>query len=323
MNLVNTELEPIDRLSPCQIFVTSFNGEHNLLMQTATPEESGEWRASLKEHIRFANSSTVESVSRLSRKVTTTSEVGDLSPVATGRKTVLTSTPDKSEGGSDEKASAEKDAAPEQSPEEAASSLFDTVVYFFTDNAKRSEYIAQIQPRAQSIISAVMNNSQEGELGSRGEQLLGTAAALFAIIFIGFIPHLVMLLNLLMRLFSTVLIASGLAMFWNAVWELGDKASPFVCPPPKLASFAKTGVYGIVRHPMYGGIILLCFGWAMLQQHTYKVFFTIALSIVLVSPAWSVWNCMDRMFNSHIVFICCRTSAQRLKRRPWRRHFQK
>ncbi|RYH11897.1 hypothetical protein EON65_38580 [archaeon] len=284
MNLVNTELEPIDRLSPCQIFVTSFNGEHNLLMQTAIPEESNEWRASLKEHIRFANSSTVESVSRLSRRVTTTSEVGgDSSSVSGARKPVTISTPDKAEGGSDEKTTNEKDTVPEQSPEEAASSLFDTVVYFFTDSSKRSEYISQIQPRVQSIIAALLSNSQEGEVGSRGEQLLGTAAALIAIIFIGFIPRLVIILNLLMRISSTVLIASGLAMFWNAVWELGDKASPFVCPPLKLNAFVKTGVYGIVRHPMYGGIILLCFGWAMLQQHTYKVFFTIALSIVLVS----------------------------------------
>jgi hypothetical protein len=72
MSLVSSEVVAENcRINPLQIFVASFNGENNMLVQTTSPEEALEWRASLIEHIKFANSSTEERVSQLfCRKLT-------------------------------------------------------------------------------------------------------------------------------------------------------------------------------------------------------------------------------------------------------------
>jgi protein-S-isoprenylcysteine O-methyltransferase Ste14 len=114
--------------------------------------------------------------------------------------------------------------------------------------------------------------------------LLGAALVLVAIILIGVVPSLAFLLNVAVRLFSTFLVTVGLAMVLNAAWELKDKFSIFLHPASATTEVVTSGVYGVVRHPMYGGLILLCGGQAMLQLpfHAYKAFFALVLLAVLV-----------------------------------------
>jgi len=58
------------------------------------------------------------------------------------------------------------------------------------------------------------------------------------------------------------LMALGLALSIAAAFNLGGNLTPL--PHPKDdASFVFSGPYRVVRHPMYGGVILLALGWAV------------------------------------------------------------
>ena len=57
------------------------------------------------------------------------------------------------------------------------------------------------------------------------------------------------------------LMALGLALSIAAALHLGSNLTPL--PHPKDdASFVASGPYRVVRHPMYGSVILLALGWA-------------------------------------------------------------
>ena len=60
---------------------------------------------------------------------------------------------------------------------------------------------------------------------------------------------------------GVVLIGLGVALSLAAALHLGANLTPL--PQPKDdASFVASGPYRLVRHPMYGGVILLALGWA-------------------------------------------------------------
>jgi protein-S-isoprenylcysteine O-methyltransferase Ste14 len=70
MSLVNTELvEENSRHNNKQIFIVSYNGENNMLMETEGPAETAEWIKAFKEHIAHANNQTAENVYRESRRL--------------------------------------------------------------------------------------------------------------------------------------------------------------------------------------------------------------------------------------------------------------
>jgi hypothetical protein len=45
-----------------QIFVVSFNGENNILMETEDPKDAKEWAEAIKKHIDFYNKVTTSRV---------------------------------------------------------------------------------------------------------------------------------------------------------------------------------------------------------------------------------------------------------------------
>ena len=60
---------------------------------------------------------------------------------------------------------------------------------------------------------------------------------------------------------GALLLALGAALSIAAAVHLGSNLTPL--PHPKDdASFVASGPYRVVRHPMYGGVILLALGWA-------------------------------------------------------------
>lgn len=281
MSLVNTEVKPEDKQSACQIFLMSFNGENSMLMEAATPEEAREWRAAFQQHIKFANMATEDNVSRHSRRVSAPIPGDGVPAQATSNTSGSTSTNSPRERSSTSASAADQGPAEaELSPDEAMMKLVDTFLGFFMDSSHRTKVMQSLLPTAQTILSSALESINAGEWGQRGERLLGISAALAAVVLIGFIPKLVLIINLLIRIIGSFLIAVGLAMILNACWELNDKFSVFLSPL-KNTKVVTSGVYGVVRHPMYGGIILLCFGVTMAQQQVYKCFVTIALSIVL------------------------------------------
>jgi len=61
-----------------------------------------------------------------------------------------------------------------------------------------------------------------------------------------------------------VLIAGGFVLAFRGAVDLGGALTPL--PRPRAdAELVETGAYALVRHPIYGGLILAAFGWALVQ----------------------------------------------------------
>ena len=73
-----------------------------------------------------------------------------------------------------------------------------------------------------------------------------------------------------------VLITGGIVLAFRGVIDLGGALTPLPRPRDG-AELVETGAYAYVRHPMYTGLILAGFGWAILQASIVAV----ALALVL------------------------------------------
>lgn len=77
-----------------------------------------------------------------------------------------------------------------------------------------------------------------------------------------------------------LLLVTGLALLVWGTLSLGSSLTPL--PHPKEgARLRETGPYRFVRHPMYGGVLLLAFGWA-LRVHGWLTLGYVVLAIFLL-----------------------------------------
>lgn len=68
--------------------------------------------------------------------------------------------------------------------------------------------------------------------------------------------------RVLAALVGIALIAAGGLLAIRGTLDLGGNLTPF--PKPRLgAGLVDTGAYGLVRHPIYGGLILGAWGWGL------------------------------------------------------------
>lgn len=75
-----------------------------------------------------------------------------------------------------------------------------------------------------------------------------------------------------------VLITGGIVLAFRGAVDLGGALTPL--PRPRGgAELVETGAYAFVRHPIYGGLILAAFGWAIVQASIVAV----ALAVVLAA----------------------------------------
>jgi protein-S-isoprenylcysteine O-methyltransferase Ste14 len=100
------------------------------------------------------------------------------------------------------------------------------------------------------------------ELGARGE---GWAASQAALLLAVALSALVGLdwpdgLEVPARVLGAALLAAGIALVLAGSIQLGSALTPLPAPRPG-ASLRASGVYGLVRHPIYGGVILVALGW--------------------------------------------------------------
>ena len=104
------------------------------------------------------------------------------------------------------------------------------------------------------------------ELGPRGEGWVAVQLVLIgATVGCGFVgiywPHSV---EGFLVVFGLVVIVAGAAVFVLGVLSLGSSLTPF--PRPRTgAVFREGGPFKHVRHPIYGGVILLMLGWSIAE----------------------------------------------------------
>ena len=104
-------------------------------------------------------------------------------------------------------------------------------------------------------------------LGPRGEgwvviQLILFAAILAAGLFGARWPHQARIPRLTA---ATLLGAAGAALTGTGIRALGESMTPMPRPHGR-AVLKQHGVYARVRHPIYGGVILMAFGWSLLSS---------------------------------------------------------
>jgi hypothetical protein len=69
LNLLNTEvIEENKKYNEKQIFIVSFNGEYNLLMEADSADDADDWIIDIRDHIKYANSEAVQDSSAESEK---------------------------------------------------------------------------------------------------------------------------------------------------------------------------------------------------------------------------------------------------------------
>jgi protein-S-isoprenylcysteine O-methyltransferase Ste14 len=112
-------------------------------------------------------------------------------------------------------------------------------------------------------------------MGKRGEGWVVLQLLLFALIFVS--PRFeAVQLPLWLRLIGAVVILGGGLLGTLGIIGLGKNLTPF--PRPKEGGhLVTTGVYGLVRHPIYTGIIFGSLGWALLTNTLLGVGFVVVL----------------------------------------------
>jgi protein-S-isoprenylcysteine O-methyltransferase Ste14 len=79
---------------------------------------------------------------------------------------------------------------------------------------------------------------------------------------------------------GATLLALGLLFLAAAGIQLGSSLTPF--PAPRGGEeLTTTGAYGLARHPMYGGGILIALGWTIIFATVVGLAFTVVLTLFL------------------------------------------
>jgi protein-S-isoprenylcysteine O-methyltransferase Ste14 len=105
------------------------------------------------------------------------------------------------------------------------------------------------------------------QLGPRGEGWAVAQLALAALILLAGIegPRWATTASTLRSIAGAVIGIAGLAVFIAGVAGLGSSLTPFPKPGAK-ATLRTSGVYRLVRHPIYGGSLLVALGWSLVSS---------------------------------------------------------
>ncbi|MCX6372767.1 MAG: isoprenylcysteine carboxylmethyltransferase family protein [Actinobacteria bacterium] len=71
----------------------------------------------------------------------------------------------------------------------------------------------------------------------------------------------------------------GLYLFGDGVARLGRQITPFPKPVEE-GSVKNTGAYGLVRHPMYGGVLLMTLAWSLASAPLALMPWTVAVGFL-------------------------------------------
>lgn len=121
------------------------------------------------------------------------------------------------------------------------------------------------------------------ELGSRGEGWVALQVALIAaLVRAGFAGERQR--SPLGRGLGVALLPAGAWLVWAGFRELGPSLTPLPRPRED-AELAEVGIYGRVRHPIYGGLVLGACGFSLVRERPGALRATAALALLLVLKA--------------------------------------
>lgn len=149
-----------------------------------------------------------------------------------------------------------------------------------TEKEPRDKFLAALSANVKTTLASLLKNVQEGEMGKRGEEWFIGLFVLSFLILVGVHPLLFRLISFFIWLSAFLYILLGFFLIANALWELKANISPFIAPI-KDNTLTTGGVYRLCRHPMYGGLILLCIGKSIRSGSMEKFLLSVVLAFIL------------------------------------------
>lgn len=121
-----------------------------------------------------------------------------------------------------------------------------------------------------------MTSGRLPELGRRGEGWVAFQLALLAALVLAPTAGLPPDLSAPAAGLGLVLVALGGLLAVRGVLDLGANLTPFPRPKEE-ARLVENGVYRLVRHPIYGGLVVAAAGWALLRASPIGLLLAIGL----------------------------------------------
>jgi protein-S-isoprenylcysteine O-methyltransferase Ste14 len=161
--------------------------------------------------------------------------------------------------------------------------LIDMTFDFLMNGEHRNAILFKIPSVVQSVVMNAAENFMDGDMGKRGEKAVLTTTVLMFFILFGVGNRWVyFIIQFFIKVVAFLMILVGTGIFLNAIWEMKEHFSLLLTPSHN-NKVVTSGMYKIIRHPMYCGIVMLAFGWSISQQQIFKVVLSMALFVVLVS----------------------------------------
>lgn len=151
----------------------------------------------------------------------------------------------------------------------------------FTDSGARRGFFTNFSGNLRLLGTGTLKNMKAGQSGKRGEKEIAVALFLAAFVLLGFIPVLRYLVAWVVKLAAVLALLVGQFLSLNALWELRGNFNVFVVPG-RDNQLTTEGVYSLVRHPFYGGIVIVCLSVSVLQGSMEKLALSFALLYLLV-----------------------------------------
>lgn len=125
--------------------------------------------------------------------------------------------------------------------------------------------------------------------GARGEWYVAGQFALIGLVLFGprrfsFVDLAVMPSPRGRLIFGGVLVAAGLLLAVAAALRLGKNLTPLPYPR-RSGMLVQSGAYRLVRHPIYGGLVLAAFGWALVVGSWLTLAYAALLLLLLDAKA--------------------------------------
>ena len=80
---------------------------------------------------------------------------------------------------------------------------------------------------------------------------------------------------------GALLLLAGLILAVAGTYNLGKNLTPLPFPKDN-AEFIASGAYRLVRHPIYGGIAIMAFGWSLWLHNWLKLIYAVLLFVFFI-----------------------------------------
>ncbi|CAN0237930.1 unnamed protein product [Pylaiella littoralis] len=233
----------------------------------------------VQEPASSSSSSASEDTAGSVAAATTTSSATATSESAATPAAKVTEGPEPEPGAVNESvhSSSSSSLPPEPVPFEPSPTLI-------SDSSAYQEFAVTIK-RAKEFLAPfgkkVQDNVAEGNVGERGEEFVVAQFLLLLFVAMGSVP---LIGGLAMFLVGPGFLAGGIGLCAAGVKGLAKSLSPW--PAPVKDNVLETeGVYGLVRHPMYTGLVMVCVGSGVLTDSPTRMLLSFVLALVLDKKA--------------------------------------